>query len=280
MPKRTKQFSQFTGCLRNINNMENKSIGILVDAENVTDPSIIIPIVRSAHLAGHLAGLVLFGNWDSPALAGWKRPEITSQLEKWGAAWSEVPKTRPGKNASDIALTFEAAVMARERHVTEIWLVSGDSDFTPMVARLRSDGVSVVVFGPRTTTEGLRVACSSFVLLEDVRNGVQTAATTGPSAGSATFAAKRVTATARQIAETLVADNRGWFHGFVQTVGERFGFIRVSPIDTLFFGAHHVDHPMTIRDLRSGDPVEFRLSRNRQGLVACHVRKTPAFRPA
>jgi hypothetical protein len=260
--------------------MKNKCIGILVDAENVTNPSLIIPIVRSAHRAGHLSGLLLFGNWGSPALAAWKRAEITSQLEKWGAVWSQVPKTRPGKNASDIALTFEAAVMARERHVTEIWLVSGDSDFTPMIARLQDDGISVVVFGPKTSTEGLRAACSSFVLLDDLQHGVQTAAAVGHSLAQSTFTAKRVTATARQIAETLIADNRGWFHGFVQSVGEKFGFIRVNPIDTLFFGAHQVDHPMTIGHLRSGDPVEFRLSRNSQGLVACHVRKTLAFRPA
>jgi hypothetical protein len=258
--------------------MINKTLGILVDSENVTNPSLIIPIVRLAQCSGHLSGLVLFGNWNSPALAGWKRSEITSQLEKWGAVWSHVPATRPGKNASDIALTFEAAVMARERHVTEIWLVSGDSDFTPMMARLRADGISVVVFGPKTSTAGLRAACNSFFLLDDLQNGVHTAATTGQTSASPAFAAKRVTATARQIADTLVADNRGWFHGFVQSAGEKFGFISVSPLDRLFFGAHHVDHPMTIRDLRSGDAVEFRLSRNREGLVACHVRKTLAYR--
>ena len=258
--------------------MISKTIGILVDAENVTNASLIIPIVRLAHCSGHLSGLVLFGNWDSPSLGSWKRVEITRHLEKWGAVWSSVPKTRPGKNASDIALTFEAVVMARERHVTEIWLVSGDSDFTPMITRLRSDGISVVVFGPKTSTEGLKAACSSFILLEELQNGMETAISTGNSSISGGFAAKRVTATAREIAATLAADNRGWFHGFVDRTGEKFGFIRVSNVDRLFFGAHEVDQPMTIRDLRSGDAVEFRLGRNREGLVACHVRKTLAFR--
>lgn len=164
--------------------------------------------------------------------------------------------------------------------MTEIWLVSGDSDFTPMITRLRSDGISVIVFGPKTSTEGLRTACNSFFLLEELQNGVQTAATTGHTSASGTFAAERIHGTARQIAATLVADSRGWFHGFVQSAGEKFGFIRVNAIDRLFFGAHHVDLPVTIRDLHSGDAVEFRLSRNREGLVACHVRKTLAFRPA
>jgi cold shock CspA family protein len=149
-----------------------------------------------------------------------------------------------------------------------------------MINRLRADGISVVVFGPKTATAGLRASCNSFVLLDDLKNGVQTALPTLHPATSTSFTAKRVNATARQIADTLVADNRGWFHGFVDRVGAKFGFIRVNAVDTLFFGAHQVDLPMTIQDLRSGDPVEFRLGRNRQGLVACHVRKTMAFRPA
>jgi cold shock CspA family protein len=77
---------------------------------------------------------------------------------------------------------------------------------------------------------------------------------------------------------TLIADSRGWFHGFVHSAGEKFGFIRVNQDDTLYFGANHVDYPLTISDLRPGDAVEFRLNRNRQGLVACHVRKMLAFR--
>ena len=259
--------------------MKDKNIAILTDADNTTNAALIIPIVRLAQCSGHLSGLMLLGNWDSSALAAWKRPEITCQLEKWGAVWSKVPPTRPGKNASDIALTYEAAVMARERHVTEIWLISGDSDFTPMINRLRSDGISVVVFGPKTSTQGLRVACNSFILLEDLQIGVETAAGATRSLLPNAFAAKRVTATVREIVDTLVADNRGWFHGFVDTVGEKFGFIRVNSVDRLFFGAHHVDHPATIHHLHSGDSVEFRLSRNRQGLVACHIRKTLAFRP-
>jgi cold shock CspA family protein len=149
-----------------------------------------------------------------------------------------------------------------------------------MINRLRSDGISVVVFGPKTSNQSLRTACNSFFLLEDLQIGVQTAATTGRALVTGTFAAKRVSATAREIANTLVADNRGWFHGFIESVGGKFGFIRVNAVDRLFFGAHHVDQPMTIRDLHSGDPVEFRLSRNQQGLVACHVRKTLAFRSA
>jgi hypothetical protein len=259
--------------------MNAKNIGILVDAENLSNPSLVIPIIRSAHSSGCICSLILFGNWESPALASWKRGDLTSQLEKWGAVWSPVPKTRPGKNAADIAPTFEAAVMAKERHVTEIWLVSGDSDFTPMIERLKAIGISVVVFGPRTSTGGLKAACTSFVLLEELEDGVHEAVSDSAGIGR-DFPARRVNATAKQVIASLVPDSRGSFHGFVRSVGTSYGFIQINAVDSLFFGAHHVDQPMAIQDLHMGDPVEFKIGKNYRGFVACHVRKTFAFRAA
>ena len=92
--------------------------------------------------------------------------------------------------------------------MAEICVVSGDSDFTPMINRLRSDGISIIVFGPKTTTEGLKASCNSFVSLEDLQNGIAASVSTGHTSSSNTFAASRVTATARQIADTLVGQPR------------------------------------------------------------------------
>lgn len=261
--------------------MKNKLIGILVDAENVGNPRLILPIVRSAQSSGRLCALLLFGNWDSPALESWKSEEFKQQLARWGAVWQAVPRTRPGKNAADIALTFEAAMLARDRHVNEMWLVSGDSDFTPMIERLQSSGIPVVVFGPKTSTQGLRAACTSFVLLDDIETGIRTAmACNQPPIGSNSFPANRIHATAQQLVASLRPDSRGWFHGFVRGMGGRFGFIRVNPVDELFFHANNIDHPMRISDLHSGDPVEFKLGRNHRGIIAVHVRKTFALSAA
>lgn len=261
--------------------MTDKNIGILVDAENVRNPLLIAPIVKSAQNAGRLCALLLFGNWDSPALESWKTQDFKRQMERWGAVWSLVPRTRPGKNAADIALTFEAALLARDRRVSEIWLASGDSDFTPMIERLQSGGIPVVVFGPKTSTQGLRSVCKSFVLLDELENGLRTAAACVQLASSKTsFPAQRVQATAQQVIQSLKPDGRGWFHGFVRRVGTYFGFIQVNPIDTVFFHANGVEHPMNIGDLRSGDPVEFKFGRNHQGFIAVHVRKTFALSPA
>jgi|ERR1017187_58397 uncharacterized LabA/DUF88 family protein/cold shock CspA family protein len=245
--------------------MDKNNIGIFVDAENILNPSLIAPIVRTARNSGSIGAVVLFGNWNSPALAYWNTPEIKQTLGSLGAVWSPLPKLRPGKNAADIALTYEATLMVQGGTVNQVWIVSGDSDFTPLVERLQQKQIRVVVFGLKNTPQSLRNACSSFVSLDEIQNGTQTVTTnTGVSDQST----------------TLCADKQGWFHGFVKIVGTRFGFIQASPKQTLFFCANTVDAPMAIQDLRNGDPVEFKLGRNHKGCMTVHVRKTFALRTA
>lgn len=245
--------------------MNKNIIGVFVDAENILNPSVITPIVRTARNSGSVGAVVLFGNWNSPALASWNKPEIKQELGELGAVWSTLPKLRPGKNAADIALTYEAALMAQNGIVNQVWIVSGDSDFTPLVERLQQKQIRVVVFGLKNTPQSLRTACSSFVSLDDIENGTQTVTTTASTSDQS---------------PALCADKHGWFHGFVKFAGNRFGFIQVDPKQTIFFCANTVDAPMAIQDLRNGDPVEFKLGRNHKGCMAVHVRKTFALRTA
>jgi uncharacterized LabA/DUF88 family protein len=243
--------------------MSNKHIVLLTDAENTRNPSVIIPIARTARSAGSLDAVVLFGNQNSPTLACWNTPQIKQALNSLGAVWSPLPKLRPGKNAADIALTYEAAVMTHDGKINEVWIVSSDSDFTPLVERLGQKDVRVVVFGSKTTPQSLRKACSSFVLLDDVQNGTRTA-----SANSSTY---------RQ-SLTFHPDKHGWFHGFVFSLQGTYGFIQVGPKQKIFFCGSDIDAPLMIQDLRTGDPVVFKLGNNHKGLIAIHVRRLFALR--
>lgn len=208
-------------------------------------------------------------------------PGVRQELDGWGAVWSPVPKLRPGKNAADIALTFEAAVMTREGAVSEVWIVSGDSDFTPLAERLRQDGIRVVVFGPTNTPQPLRDSCSSFVPLNDLENGIQVLPLSAPAPiHRRPSCGERIQSFAHNVIDSLRPDGRGWFHGFVRRIGTHFGFIQVSGEYALPFFAWGVDTPMRIHDLRSGDPVEFKIGRNYKGPIAVHVRKTFALRAA
>jgi hypothetical protein len=133
--------------------MVHKKIGIFVDAENVVNPALVLPVIRSARNSGLLVALVLCGNWDSPSLEAWKSSEISQELSRHGAIRSPV------------------ASMTCEGNIDEVWTVSGDTDFTSLVNRLRQEQIRVRVSGPANTLQGLREACSSFMLLADLRNG-------------------------------------------------------------------------------------------------------------
>jgi cold shock CspA family protein len=257
--------------------MKTKLIGIFVDAENVRNPLLVLPIIRSARNAGSLSAIVLFGNWESPSLSAWIADIVKRELDQVGAVWSPVPKLRPGKNAADIALTFEAALLCRDGKVNEAWIVSGDSDFTPLAQRLQQTNTRVVVFGPKNTPSSLRNACSSFVLLDDISDGQQASVA---AHGTGRLTGKTASTKPSQVLSLLRPDARGWFHGFVRRVGERFGYIQVSPQDAIFFHVTGVESPAHIGDLRHGEPVEFKLERNERGPIAVHVRKSLSLKAA
>lgn len=240
--------------------MTNKNIGIFVDAENTLNPSVINPIIRAAKGSGSIGALVLFGNWNSPSVAPWTTPEMKETLGNFGAVLSPLPKLRPGKNAADIALTYEATSMTQGGAINEVWIVSSDSDFTPLVQRLSEKQIHVVVFGSKSTPQSLRVACSSFILLSDIQNGT------------------RMLKPDYLEPLDLRPDNLGWFHGFIASLRSTYGFIRVGLPVELFFCGTKVDAPATVQSFHVGDPVEFKIGRNHKGWMAVHVRKVFALR--
>src|SRR3546814_7537672 len=71
-----------------------------------------------------------------------------------------------GKNASDMAMVIDAMDLLYARNLDGFAIVSSDADFTPLVMRLRNDGVAVYGFGEEKTPEPFVKACSVFLYLE------------------------------------------------------------------------------------------------------------------
>lgn len=84
-----------------------------------------------------------------------------------------------GKNASDITLVIDAMDLLHSGRFDGFYLVSSDSDFTRLAARIREQGVDVFGFGEQKTPESFRQACRRFVytenLLPEAPANVQTA---------------------------------------------------------------------------------------------------------
>ena len=116
------------------------------------------------------------------AYADWSRyREAKHQLQNAGLELIEMPSAREGaKNRADIKLAVDAMELAYSReHVTSFVIVSGDSDFTPLVGKLRELNKRVIGVGNRESTSDLLVAnCDEFIYYENI-SGAKTSATTG-----------------------------------------------------------------------------------------------------
>ncbi|MDD3445566.1 MAG: NYN domain-containing protein, partial [Zavarzinia sp.] len=73
-----------------------------------------------------------------------------------------------GKNASDITLVIDAMDLLHSRRFDGFCLVSSDSDFTRLAARIREEGVDVYGFGEKKTPESFRQACRRFIYVENL----------------------------------------------------------------------------------------------------------------
>lgn len=81
------------------------------------------------------------------------------------------PLTQKGKNGSDIRMAVDVIEFAlRQPEITHFVIVSGDSDFTPLVMKLRELGLHVLGIGVRSNTANYLIkACDRFVFYDDLR---------------------------------------------------------------------------------------------------------------
>jgi uncharacterized protein (TIGR00288 family) len=118
------------------------------------------------------------------AYADWGRfGEYVTALHELGIELMEIPERgMTGKNSADIRLVVDAMELSYSKeHIDTFVIVSGDSDFTPLVLRLKENGKAVLGVGMKDSTSDLLAAnCDEFIYYEDIG-----AATGGaPSLGS------------------------------------------------------------------------------------------------
>ena len=106
------------------------------------------------------------------AYADWSRyREAKMDLQNAGLELIEMPSAREGaKNRADIKLAVDAMELAYSReHVDNFVIVSGDSDFTPLVGKLRELNKRVVGMGNRESSSELLIAnCDEFIFYDSI----------------------------------------------------------------------------------------------------------------
>ena len=106
------------------------------------------------------------------AYADWSRfSGYTAPLHEAAIELIEIPRrAQSGKNSADIRLCVDAMDLAYSKeHINTFVVVSGDSDFSPLVSKLKELGKHVIGLGMQdSTSDLLRDNCDEFIYYEDL----------------------------------------------------------------------------------------------------------------
>ncbi|MEZ4317756.1 MAG: NYN domain-containing protein [Myxococcota bacterium] len=158
------------------------NIACFVDYENVAlgarDAKLaafdIAVVLERLHEKGKLVVKRAYCDWSSYASS--KKP-----LHGAGFEMIEVPHVSySGKNSADIRMAVDAVDLCHTKSHLDIFaIVSGDSDFSPLVGKLRENDKHVVGIGVKSSTSRLLVdCCDEFVFYDEL---VQTAHSGDPT---------------------------------------------------------------------------------------------------
>jgi uncharacterized LabA/DUF88 family protein len=139
---------------------KERALAVLIDADNAS-PAIIDGLL--AEIAGFGTASVkrIYGDWTKPNLGGWKAVLLEHSIQpiqQFGYT--------SGKNATDSAMIIDAMDLLYTGPFDGFCIVSSDSDFTRLAARLRESGKLVYGFGEMKTPKPFVAACDRFIYTE------------------------------------------------------------------------------------------------------------------
>src|SRR6202165_3364852 len=129
------------------------------------------------------------------AYCDWERyKEFKAPMHAASFEMIEIPHVRQsGKNSADIRMVVDALDLCYTKgHVDTFVIVSGDSDFSPLVSKLRENAKTVIGVGVKNSTSDLLIAnCDEFIYYDDlVREKKKAVTRRGRTGGSAAAKAK------------------------------------------------------------------------------------------
>ena len=120
----------------------------------------------------------IYGDWTKPNLGGWKKVLLDYSIQP-----IQQFAYTSGKNATDSSLIIDAMDLLYTRRFDGFCLVSSDSDFTRLAARLREEGLNVYGFGEQKTPSPFVSACDKFIYTEILRADAPKTSQEPPSNG-------------------------------------------------------------------------------------------------
>ncbi|MEX0867305.1 MAG: NYN domain-containing protein [Pirellulales bacterium] len=156
-------------------------IAVFVDFENL---AIGVRHMRSGKFQIHLIlkrllekGRIVFKR----AYCDWSNyQDSMHEFHGQGVEMIDIPQTKvSGKNSADIRMVVDALDLCYSKdHIDVFALISGDSDFSPLVSKLKENNKRVIGMGVKASTSDLLISnCDEFIYYDDlIRSATRTAA--------------------------------------------------------------------------------------------------------
>jgi uncharacterized LabA/DUF88 family protein len=192
-------------------------LAVLIDADNAR-PSITEGLLAEVAKYGTAHVKRAYGDWTGTNLKGWKDQLLAQSIQP-----IQQFAYTTGKNATDAAMVIDAMDLLYSDRFDGFCIVSSDSDFTRLAARLRESGLTVYGFGERKTPQPFVAACDKFIYTENLIEThtliAPAEAATKSRAATATQKLNADTALVNQLRRVIEAasDDDGWAH--LGTVG-------------------------------------------------------------
>ncbi|MCK9191108.1 MAG: NYN domain-containing protein [Sphaerochaetaceae bacterium] len=141
-------------------NSKDLKFAVLIDSDNIAAKyiSVVLDEVTKEGIATYKR---IYGDWTSPVSNQWKSTLLDNSI----IPVQQYSYTQ-GKNSTDSAMIIDAMDILYSGQVDGFCLISSDSDFTRLAARLREAGMKVIGMGEKKTPKPFIASCNQFKYLD------------------------------------------------------------------------------------------------------------------
>jgi len=190
-------------------NENTAKLAVLIDADNA-QPAITEGLLAEVAKYGTAHVKRAYGDWTGTSLKGWKDQLLAQSIQP-----IQQFAYTTGKNATDAAMVIDAMDLLYSARFDGFCIVSSDSDFTRLAARIRESGLTVYGFGERKTPKPFVAACDKFIYIENLtyaESATPPGAVPKPTPRTSATTLKGDTALMNQLRNAVEAasDDDGW----------------------------------------------------------------------
>ncbi len=135
-------------------------IALFIDCDNISHKAI-EGIINELSKYGIVNIRQAYGNWTKDNLKNWE-----DKLLEFAIKPIQQFDYSRNKNATDILMTIDAIDLLHTKDIDAFAFATSDSDFTPVVMRVQTEGIKVFGFGEKKTPKPFMAACSQFIFTE------------------------------------------------------------------------------------------------------------------